>query len=187
MRNGVLFVILLALLAAVWATVDFAVLAQVHSNDPNVVMMDNCSTTDPDYVPFGGCPQATTTALKAHQGDVPLTEFFGLLLSPLAPSDQIIGHPSWRNEPSYLTVRAGRTVRVSNQGGRVHTFTEVADFGGGFVPGLNGAMSPAPECNPNSVTFVARGQTQELTGMMPGLHKFQCCIHPWMRAAVRVE
>jgi len=22
---------------------------------------------------------------------------------------------------------------------------------------------------------------------VPGLHKFQCCIHPWMRAAVRVE
>jgi TRAP-type C4-dicarboxylate transport system permease large subunit len=23
--------------------------------------------------------------------------------------------------------------------------------------------------------------------MPPGLHKFQCCIHPWMRAAIRVN
>jgi hypothetical protein len=70
----------------------------------------------------------------------------------------------------------------------VHTYTEVEDFGGGFVPLLNGAMATAPECaNPATLTFVAYGGSQTLTGLESGLHKFQCCIHPWMRAAVRVN
>jgi plastocyanin len=121
-----------------------------------------------------------------------VAEFFALLGSPLAPGSQIIGHPSWRNEPSYITIRAGQTVRVSNRGGRVHTFTEVEDFGGGFVPPLNGALIPAPECGANfvpnpDVEFVAVGDTTQLPGTGAGLRKFQCCIHPWMRAAIRAE
>ena len=68
-----------------------------------------------------------------------MAEFFALLVSPLAPGD-VIGHPSWRNEPSYISVRAGRSVRVTNRGGRAHTFTKVNDFGGGFVPPLNEQM-----------------------------------------------
>jgi hypothetical protein len=187
MRVFVLAMASVALTAAVWFHFNPAlpVLAQGHSNDPNVLLLDNCSTEDPGYP--GGCPQDGSKAFKPHQGSVSVAEFFALLTSPLAPGNQIIGHPSWRNEPSYLTVRARQTVRVSNRGGRVHTFTEVADFGGGFVPVLNGALVPAPECDPASVSFVAVGQTQQLSGLAPGLRKFQCCIHPWMRAAIRVE
>jgi plastocyanin len=118
---------------------------------------------------------------------VTVAEFFALLTSPLA-GDTIIGHPSWRNEPSYLSVREGQTVHVSNRGGRVHTFTEVDDFGGGLVPPLNGTMIPADEClNPAELVFVPYGGSQAVTDLDPGLHKFQCCIHPWMRAAVRVD
>ncbi|MEX2261711.1 MAG: hypothetical protein WD696_07155 [Bryobacteraceae bacterium] len=184
-------VILLALVVGgAWSIANFTALAQGHSNDPNVVMLDNCLPGDPGYP--GGCPEGATTALKAHKGDVPVAEFFALLFSPLAPAGHVIGHPSWRNEPSYLTVRSGQTVRVVNRGGRVHTFTEVALYGGGFVPLLNGTMTPAPECGANfipnpSVTFVGVNETQRLTGIGPGLRKFQCCIHPWMRAAIRVE
>jgi hypothetical protein len=70
----------------------------------------------------------------------------------------------------------------------VHTFTEVANFGGGFIPVLNGAMQTAPECaNPATLNFVPYGGSEALPGLDPGLHKFQCCIHPWMRAAVRVN
>ena len=189
MRVVGLSVFLLAALVALMWTVhfDFAVQAQAQGNDPNVLMLDNCSNTDPSYVPFGGCPEGSSAALRAYRGDVSGAEFFALLTSPLAPGGQIIGHPSWRNEPSYITIRGGQTVRVSNRGGRVHTFTEVADFGGGFVAPLNGALVPAPECNPASVTFVAVGDTQRLAGLGPGLRKFQCCIHPWMRAAIRVD
>ncbi len=39
-------------------------------------------------------------------------------------------------------------MRVTNWGGRGHTFTEVADFGGGCVGDLNIGLSPAPEVQP---------------------------------------
>ena len=189
MRFLCMFVVLAALAVSISLTVNSPAQAQGYGNDPNIAMLDNCSTTDPGYAPFGGCPQDSKT--KAHQGDVGVGEFLALLTSPLAPGNQIIGHPSWRNEPSYITVRSGQNIRVSNRGGRVHTFTEVAEFGGGFIPPLNGALVPAPECgttapNPN-VKFVGVGDTQTLSGLGTGLRKFQCCIHPWMRAAIRVQ
>jgi plastocyanin len=129
---------------------------------------------------------------------VSFLEFGALLFSPNYPS--IVGHPSWRNEPSHVSARVGQKIRVTNKGGRGHTFTEVANFGGGFVPLLNGAvappapahvtpLTPAPECNPASPNLIGLdpGQTVQLKGLGPGLHRFQCCIHPWMRATVRVD
>lgn len=164
-----------------------------RGNAPNILMLDDCDTTDPAYDgPLGGCPETTHPSARSFRGDVPLAELFELLFSPLAPDGQIIGHPSWRNQPSYLTVRVGQSVRVTNRGGRVHTLTQVADFGGGFIPDLNGALLSTPECGDNfipaaGVVFVDPGDTQRLEGLEPGLHKFQCCIHPWMRAAIRAE
>lgn len=166
--------------------------AQARGNDANITMMDNCSDADAGYAPFGGCPEgAPFPGFRSYSGDVGVAEFFELLVSPLA-AGAVIGHPSWRNEPSYLSVGAGRRIRVSNRGGRAHTFTEVADFGGGFIPLLNETMTPAPECGDNfipavGVVFVGVGQTQTLSSLDAGLHKFQCCIHPWMRGAVRVN
>jgi len=181
----------LMLAGAVWIVTDTGVGAQVRSNDPNIVMMDNCSPDDPGYDDLGGCPEGSPRGAAGYTGDVPLAELLELLTSPLAPG-HVIGHPSWRNQPSYITVRSGQRVRVTNRGGRVHTFTKVEDFGGGFVPLLNETMTPAPECGENftpapGVVFVPLNDTQVLPAMDPGLHKFQCCIHPWMRAAVRVE
>ncbi len=97
-----------------------------------------------------------------------------------------------RGETNPRTSRFVRViVRVTNHGGRVHTFTNVEHFGGGFIPLLNEQMQPAPECGadftPNpDVVFVGVGQTQTIS-LDAGLHKFQCCIHPWMRGAVRVQ
>ena len=171
-----------------WA-VTTTLQAQARSNDANITMMDNCSDSDPAYAPFGGCPEgAPFPGSNSYAGDVTVAEFFALLFSPLAAPGHVIGHPSWRNEPSYISIPGGRRVRVTNAGGRVHTFTEVENFGGGFVPPLNGTMTPAPECaNPAALEFVPYGGSQTLTGLEPGLHQFQCCIHPWMRAAVRVQ
>ena len=184
-----LFVVLLAV--AVSGVMTTTLPAQGRGSDPNIVMMDNCSDSDPGYDEFGGCPEgAPFPGWRSYRGNVSVEEFFGLLISPLAPG-HVIGHPSWRNEPSYVTVAEGHNVRVTNRGGRVHTFTEVDQFGGGFVPLLNETMQPAPECGANfvpnpEVVFVGVGQTQALT-LDDGLHKFQCCIHPWMRAAIRVQ
>ena len=78
-------------------------------------------------------------------------------------------------------------MRAKNWGGRAHTFTKVANFGGGFIPDLNGSLVPAPECNPAAVQFMAPGDSVEIEGLAAGTHKFMCCIHPWMRAAVEVN
>ena len=180
--------IALAVAVGGWA-VTATLGAQGRGLDFHITMLDNCATDDPAYNAFGGCPEeAPFPGSKSYAGDVSAAEFFGLLFSPvLAPGGQIIGHPSWRNEPSYLSVPAGHDVRVTNRGGRVHTFTKVAAFGGGFVGLINGALLQAPECNPAEVEFVRYGGSQKVSGLEPGLHTFQCCIHPWMRAAIKVQ
>lgn len=173
-------------LGIMFAMVDKAALAQSNSQDPRIEVLDNCDPADPGYNPTGGC------LLKPHLGDVTVAEFGLLLFSPLAAN--IIGHPSWRNEPSYISVRAGQKIQVTNRGGRGHTFTEVVAYGGGFVPPLNGVggpaipLVPAAACVPPPGTqILAPGDSTNLTGLAPGLHRFQCCIHPWMRAAIRVN
>ncbi len=76
-------------------------------------------------------------------------------------------------------------MRVRNAGGRPHTFTEVANFGGGKVPDLNEGLEVAPEC-PGSVD-IAPGDSIKVSGLSVGNHRFQCCIHPWMRALIKVK
>jgi plastocyanin len=152
--------------------------AQVKSNDNNIAMMDNCDPSDPTWNMVGGC------ALK--KGSVTVAEFFNLLLSPLYGTIPV-GHPSWRNEPSYISTAAGKRIRITNWGGREHTFTKVTNYGGGFVPMINGSLIVAPECDPTTVTIVQPGGTQVIDNLAPGTHKFQCCIHPWMTAAIEVD
>ena len=178
MRKGAMTVALVLL--ASWAITGPA--AQVLGRDNNIAMMDTCLPTDPGWNPTGGC------ALNPNQGDVSFAEFGQLLTSPLISA--LVGHPSWRNEPSHLQTNNARRVRVTNRGGRAHTVTEVANFGGGSVAGFNISMTRAPECpaNPGLITnAVAPGQSITLTDVEPGLHKFQCCFHPWMRATIRVD
>jgi len=102
----------------------------------------------------------------------------------------------WRNQPSQMLLNVGRPTFIENPGGETHTFTEVAEFGGGFVDELNGISGnpvPAPEClNFGSIVFIPAGGTAEgptagSTDMPVGTHKFQCCIHPWMRTVVEVQ
>lgn len=183
MRTLMICGILVAVSILVWTSSNTIAVAQVNGNDNKIAVTDDCLPTDQAWNPTGGC------GLKPHQGDVPLAEFLALLTSPLTipPNGQLIGHPSWRNEPSHVTARLGSTIRVTNTGGRGHTFTKVADFGGGFVPLLNVGLTQAPQCTPASTIALAPGATIELKGLAQGLHKYQCCIHPWMRATIRVE
>ena len=91
----------------------------------------------------------------------------------------------WRFAPSTANVRVGQAFAATNNGGEVHTFTEVEDFGGGIVPVLNQlAHVPhvAPECGAlESDDFVPPGGTHRKAVDHSGHLKFQCCIHPWMR------
>jgi plastocyanin len=108
--------------------------------------------------------------------------------------DQFIAHLTrfgligpWRFAPAVANVRVGQSIVAANIGGEVHTFTRVADFGGGIVPLLNDlAHVPrvAPECTLEALEpedFVAPGGTYRQTVDRAGALKFQCCIHPWMR------
>ena len=144
----------------------------------HIAILDDCDSSDPDWAPTGGC------ALR--DGAVREDEFGELLVSSLALS--VVGHPGWRNQPSYLRVPVGTSVLVTNEGGRLHTFTPVAAFGGGRVPPLNVGLTPAPEClttpDPNQV---GPGGRKEINNLSAGNHRFQCCIHPWMRALIKVE
>jgi hypothetical protein len=146
-------------------------------DDRQIAIRDDCDPNDPGWAPTGGC-------LLRH-GDVSFAEFNTELSSPLSLS--VIGHQAWRNDPTYLEIRAGERVQVRNRGGRTHTFTEVANFGAGRVPNpnLNRGLTPAPEC-PGSVDILAGGRT-EVAGLAAGNHRFQCCIHPWMRALIKVK
>jgi hypothetical protein len=102
---------------------------------------------------------------------------------------------AWRNQPSAMHLNTGRPTLIENRGGEVHTFTPVAEFGGGFVTDLNGISGnpvPAPEClNFGSIVFIPAGGIEEgpTAGgpeLSVGSHKFQCCIHPWMRTVIDV-
>ena len=113
------------------------VVAQGNSNDNRISILDDCLPGDPGWTPSGGC------SLAPHQGEVSFAEFGAFIPSPLISA--FVGHPSWRNEPSYLSVDQGKTIRVKNEGGRTHTFTRVANFGGGSVGGFNIGATLAPE------------------------------------------
>lgn len=172
----------LALLVVLAAAAAFAAATPAGSDRGGdglrqIAMRDDCDPKDPAWNAVGGC------TLK--RGDVSFLEFVGENDSPLSLA--VVGHQAWRNDPSYLKIRPGTTVRVKNKGGRAHTFTKVAAFGGGKVPNpaLNEGLVTAPEC-PGSVD-VAPGDRIDVSGLAVGNHRFMCCIHPWMRALIKVK
>jgi plastocyanin len=118
-------------------------------------------------------------------GSTSFTDFVGQLLA--------MGRaPAWRFAPTSLSLPAGSTIVAFNKGGEDHTFTEVANFGGGCVQVLDDllGLSPVPECsNPALVfgTLAEQGGSIQTAPLAPGVHRFECLIHPWMRATVTVE
>ena len=101
--------------------------------------------------------------------------------------------PAWDFEPDTLTIKKETPLIVVNQGGEPHTFTEVAEFGGGFIPGLNHGQATVPECAGGfkniavARTRVTQGSQLQVTGLSKGVHHFECCIHPWMHVTVDVK
>jgi hypothetical protein len=146
-------------------------------DDKKITIRDDCDPSDPNWAPTGGC--------NLEEGDVNVAEFRAELSSPRSLS--VIGHQAWRNDPPYLKIETDEAVRVTNGGGRTHTFTEVANFGGGKIPNpaLNKGLLPAPECATS--TDLPPGASTKVNGLSKGNHRFQCCIHPWMRAIVKVK
>jgi hypothetical protein len=135
-----------------------------------VKIQDDCDPTDPNWAPTGGC--------LLEEGTVTEAEFrvfsFMTTGSPLAAS--VIGHPAWRNDPGYLVLPFGEDLKVLNTGGRNHTFTEVANFGGGNVPPLSTGLALAPEC-PGAQVLPAGGRV-DVSGLNAGLHKSSAASIP---------
>jgi hypothetical protein len=95
-------------------------------------------------------------------------------------------------------LNSGDTLRIDNKGGQLHTFTVVANFGGGRDAAINAASGNtvvAPECvagpNPLNVDIPSLTGANVTTGpngaLKPGSYKVQCCIHPWMHSTVVVH
>ena len=149
--------------------------------DDSIALLDDC---DP-RVAAGWNTATNSTGCIREEGSVSRAEFGAFLVSPF--SSAVVGHPSWTIAPTYLKAEQGEKLRVRNAGGRGHTFTEVADYGGGFVPTLNMGLGIAPECATAAGSVIAPGGRTDVRGLTLGNHKFQCCIHPWMRSLVKVE
>ena len=140
-----------------------------------VTMMDAC---DPETFNAAIGPGTCT-----RSGGVQFAKFLELL-----GLHHSIG--SWRFAPPNVTMRVGQRLVATNRGGEVHTFTEVEDFGGGIVADLNnltGLTTVAPECTQlTGSDFIAPGSSSSEEEDEAGVENYQCCIHPWMRAQVRV-
>lgn len=105
---------------------------------------------------------------------------------------------AWKFSPLDATVRAGENMLANNVGGEVHTFTPVRQYGGGFIPDLNGISGnpvPAPEClDFATMVFVPSGGKAIIPGAAlaavadaDGIARVECCLHPWMRTDVRLR
>jgi hypothetical protein len=150
-----------------------AVLQHNGEHERTVTMMDACDpTTFNAVLGDGAC---------VRNGGVTFENFVAQL-----EKHQQVG--SWRFAPGNVHARVGEILTAVNRGGEVHTFTEVAAFGGGFVVDLNalsGNPVPAPEClDFGSIVFIPAGTSASGEVEEGGTALYQCCIHPWMRSTV---
>lgn len=129
-------------------------------------------------------------------GDTTFAEFIQELTD-----DQEVG--SWRFNPDEVRIDRGQQTQIESRAGEFHTFTRVAAFGGGILPGLNalsGAGPVRPECGANfalaapSATNIFVPDGAEFSGptaggsaLPQGTSRWQCCLHPWMKSEVRVR
>jgi hypothetical protein len=152
--------------------------AAVTEHGKSITLFDAC---DPDT--FNAPPPAGAgPGTCIRQGGVRFQNFL----------DQLSNHHSvgaWHMAPGQAKIQLGDALEALNQGGEVHTFTEVANFGGGFVQPLNdlgGFGATIPECDPTKVQLLHPGDSfHEITDEV-GVEKYQCCIHPWMRAVIQI-
>jgi len=149
--------------------------------DRTVTMMDACDPETFNAPPPAGVGPGTCS----RSGGVTFANF----LAQLGEHGSI---GAWHFAPPNTSAKVGQVFVAVNQGGEVHTFTEVAKFGGGIVPPLNalsGNPIVAPECNAlEQDDFVAPGATYRDEPLAAaGTARFQCCIHPWMRLEVKVQ
>ena len=194
MSRMMLFRIALCSALVVFAISSGAVGRAGSSDDGRLRIRDDCDpATFNAAIGAGACIGNGDTTFARFQAEL--------------ADEQSVG--SWRFNPDKeFQVDRGRALILESRAGETHTFTKVANFGGGFVAGLNAASGnpvPAPECaivnadgslspqppSPANI-FVRAGTTVAGpvagSAILPvGRSKFQCCIHPWMRTTSRIR
>jgi plastocyanin len=170
-RLALVIVAALSLLLAASAT------ASASQTTRHLNMLDDCDSVSFNAVIGPG------TCTKA--GGTSFQDFVGQLLA----TGQA---PAWRFAPTTLQLPAGASIVAFNKGGEDHSFTEVAQFGGGCVQVLNNllGLSPVPECGNPALfpgTIAEQGGSTQTAALAPGVHLFECLIHPWMRTTVTVK
>jgi len=107
--------------------------------------------------------------------------------------EELTNHGSvgaWRMAPGEVTLKVGEVLSALNHGGEVHSFTEVEEFGGGFFQPINEilGLTEIPECAvaQSQGAVLKPGESSAEVEHEEGVEKYQCCIHPWMRAEVRI-
>jgi len=161
---------------------------QRHGDPPRItqiVALDECDPATFNVNPLLGPDFCHNVTLKMFR-----TELNDLFSKAAAGTPD----PGWDFEPDILKIKEGTTLSVVDQGGEPHTFTEVAQFGGGFIAGLNApGEDMVPECAGGfsnvavARTRILQGSHLEVADLSKGEHRFQCCIHPWMRVKVEVK
>lgn len=169
-----------------------------QSSNVTVLMRDAC-----DPVTFNAA-LGQGHCVAGNHGTTP----FALFIEELT-QDHIAG--AWRFNPLLdassgtfklvtLNLTAGQQTVIQNLGGETHTFTRVAEFGGGQKPRLNqlsGNLIMAPECalglaesDTNVIVEAGTSQSGPTAGtsaLPEGVSNWECCIHPWMRMRVAVN
>jgi hypothetical protein len=160
-----------------------AAAGQGSSRLVQIVALDECDPAtfnDPSAAGPDFCHNVTLGAFTTLQG---------LIDQAMAGTPD----PNWDFEPDAVVIKSHDVLSVVNQGGEPHTFTEVAEFGGGFFEPLNGGEAEVPECHGGFAnvavarTRILQGSHLDVTGLSKGKHLFECCIHPWMRVEVDVK
>ena len=147
-----------------------------HDHTKTVRIMDECdpATFDAAIGQPGSC---------VRNGGMKFDQFVSVLT-------HLQTVPAWKFAPDNVNIRVGDVLAATNAGGEGHTFTEVEEFGGGvvdFLNALSGTPKKAPECVALALSdLVAPGATKSEVTDEAGDEKYQCCIHPWMRAVVHI-
>ena len=160
----------------------------VADDTPRVNIQDDCQPKTFNLAPPAGAGPGVCRL--GFDGETSFAQFIQQVIKNHKAEE-------WKFDDPPETVSAGTTLSLRNEGGETHSFTRTANFGAGIVPPLNALlppMMPAEGCfQPTTgATFVPSGTKNQIGPTFTAADKgktikFQCCIHPWMRAEIQVR
>src|SRR4029453_9051696 len=130
--------ITILLTIAITLSLGFSIVSNAKGGNRPVLISDDCEPLSFNAVFPGACVGSGKTTFDKFIAQ--LTQHQNAFL--------------WMFAPRESTVPVGKTLGLGNTGGETHTFTKVAEFGGGFVIPLNvlsGNPNPRPECTTGEV------------------------------------